>query len=65
MKKKKRMYMVVNPSGNPYVYSAVAPIYWLEKIALEEAKRFGGTVVPVDVNWTIPTSSDLPEIPSK
>lgn len=46
-----RRYWMIISKVEPLTKDAQLPIYWLKRIAEQDAKTYGGTVVPVEITW--------------
>jgi hypothetical protein len=46
-----RRYWMIISRVEPLTKDAQLPIYWLKRIAEQDAETFGGTVVPVKITW--------------
>jgi hypothetical protein len=45
-------WMVIGISNNPLVITKQIPIFWSKCDAIDFLKIYGGTVVPVHVEWS-------------
>lgn len=46
-----RRYWMIISKVEPLTKDAQLPIYWLKRIAEQDAETYGGTVVPVEITW--------------
>lgn len=44
-----KYYMLINKNGNPIIINSQLPVYWRLSVAIENAKKFGCSVVKVKI----------------